>query len=134
MQAGAVLGPVASRLHRILKTVYAMLRKRGYVVRDEELRMKPEQFAAEYGADIVNRTKMTLQLFKQNNVEDKIYVFFPDGDISIGDINKECVRRKSGRGLPGFCPPTAPTPPSLLTPPLPTPSTHAQNYWPHDPG
>lgn len=108
----------ASRLHRILKTVFAMLRKRGYVVRDEDLRMRPEQFAANYGSDVVNRKMMTLQLFKQTNQEDKIYVFFPEGDISIGDIKKECVGRARARRrlvLHPRAPPAAPPPRPPLT-------------------
>ena len=95
MQAAApqavVLGTSASRLHRILKTVYAMLRKRGYVVPDDFLRMKAELFAEKYGSDIVNRKAMTVLAFKESNVDEKIYVFFPDGDISAGEITKECV-------------------------------------------
>jgi hypothetical protein len=89
---GAVtLGANASRLHRIYKTVYAMLRKRGYVVTDEQLRIRPEAFAERYGSDVVNRKLMTVLAFKESDMGDKIYVFFPDGDISAGEITKECV-------------------------------------------
>ena len=89
--AGVVLGTTASRLHRILKTVCAMLRKRGYVIPDDMLRMRPEAFAEKYGSDVVNRRAMTFAAFKESNVDEKIFDFFPDGDISAGEITKECV-------------------------------------------
>jgi hypothetical protein len=130
MQAAApqavVLGTSASRLHRILKTVYAMLRKRGYVVPDDFLRMKAELFAEKYGSDIVNRKAMTVLAFKESNVDEKIYVFFPDGDISAKEITAECVCWAAGRRRQPLPPPPShlvlglarahPRPPSLLPP------------------
>ncbi len=82
----------ASKLFRIRKTVCAMLSKRGYVVLDEDLNMRVEDFAATFGGDIPNREKMGLVVFKRDNENEKLFVFFPGGDVGVPQC-KECVAR-----------------------------------------
>ncbi len=65
----------SSMLYRVLKTCYKLLRKRGYLVDDKNFNMTSEQFRAEYGAH-VDRAAIQILTQKQNEPDDKIYVFF----------------------------------------------------------
>ena len=92
IQSTTILTPNASRLYRIRKTVATMLRKRGFVVPENILNQKPEDFKAEFchgGDSEPSRDQLSL-LCLDSNQEDKIYVFFPEGDLGMAQI-KLCV-------------------------------------------
>ncbi len=92
IQSTTILSPNASRLYRIRKTVATMLRKRGFVVPENILNQKPEDFKAEFchgGDSEPSRDQLSL-LCLDSNQEDKIYVFFPEGDLGMAQI-KLCV-------------------------------------------
>ena len=88
--ASALTSVSASRLYRIRKTVCAMLSKRGYVVLDDDLHMRVEDFAAQFGGDIPNREKMGMLVFKRDDEQAKLFVFFPGGDVGLPQCI-ECV-------------------------------------------
>ena len=91
--SGGVLSPNASKLFRIRKTVATMLKKRGYVVPEKMLHMTADDFKAEFVAgDEPNLERMSMLLFKETNELDRIYVFFPEGDLALPQI-KVCVGR-----------------------------------------
>lgn len=94
LHSTTVLSANASRMYRIRKTVATMLRKRGYVVPENVLNQNPEDFKTEFcpGADNEpSRDQLSLLVFKENNIKDKIYVFFPEGDLGLDQI-KVCVK------------------------------------------
>ncbi|PIA43663.1 hypothetical protein AQUCO_01800016v1 [Aquilegia coerulea] len=66
-----------SRLFRIRKTVMQMLKDRGYLVTDFELKMTKQEFHNKLG-DHAKREDLVINKFKQNDNSDQIYVFFPD--------------------------------------------------------
>jgi hypothetical protein len=93
-----------------------MLSKRGFVVLDDDLHMRVEDFAAQFGGDIPNREKMGMLVFKRDNEQDKLFVFFPNGDVGTAQVT-ECVGRccgdEAGRTT-ARCTLTAPPPHSAL--------------------
>jgi DNA-directed RNA polymerase I, II, and III subunit RPABC1 len=89
------LTSAAYRLFRIRRTVCAMLTKRNYVVLDEDAHMKVEDFAAAFGGDIPNREKLGLLVFKADAEDEKLFVFFPGGDVGVPQC-KECGSRARG--------------------------------------
>ena len=125
---GGVLSPSASRLFRVRKTVATMLRKRGYVVPEKMLNVTAEDFKAEFisGGEEPNLERMSMLLFKETNELDRIYVFFPEGDLGLPQI-KVCVALQPGLRPP---PPPAtwpqpaarPAPLTALPPPHTTPA------------
>ncbi|PIA59114.1 hypothetical protein AQUCO_00400162v1 [Aquilegia coerulea] len=66
-----------SRLYRIRQTVMQMLKDRGYLVTDFELKMTKRDFQNKLG-DHSKREDLVINKFKQNDNSDQIYVFFPD--------------------------------------------------------
>uniref|UniRef100_A0A804MED0 DNA-directed RNA polymerases II and IV subunit 5A n=1 Tax=Zea mays TaxID=4577 RepID=A0A804MED0_MAIZE len=66
-----------SRLFRIRRTVYEMLRDRGYGVRDEQIKLERHKFIERYG-NPVRRDELTFNATKLNGPSDQIYVFFPN--------------------------------------------------------
>ncbi|KAF5175638.1 DNA-directed RNA polymerases I, II, and III subunit RPABC1 [Thalictrum thalictroides] len=66
-----------SRLFRIRQTVMQMLKDRGYLVTDFELKMTKRDFQNKLG-DHAKREDLVINKFKQNDNSDQIYVFFPD--------------------------------------------------------
>jgi hypothetical protein len=107
MAAAALTSVAASKLFRIRRTVCAMLIKRGYVVLDEDANMRVEEFAAAFGGDIPNRERMGLLVFKRDDENDKLFVFFPGGDVGVPQC-KECVGLRrvswSSRAWPSHSP------------------------------
>lgn len=77
------LNPEASRLFRVHKTCWKMLRKRGYNVDDSYINMTTEDFSREFG-DIPARERLTILVQKLDDPEDQLYVFFPEGDKTVG--------------------------------------------------
>ena len=84
----APLKPESMRLFRVRKTVVKMLKKRGYIVTDEELNMTAEMFA-EPQRELVRddglpeRSTHTLSVEKQDDPDDTLFVFFPS-DEKVG--------------------------------------------------
>ncbi|CAL1414357.1 unnamed protein product [Linum trigynum] len=66
-----------TRLWRIGKTVYQMLRDRGYLVVESEDKISKHQFISKHGQNM-KREDLTIQKSKKNDSMDKIYVFFPE--------------------------------------------------------
>lgn len=71
------LNSEASKLFRIRKTCFKMLRKRGYAVESTDLEMTTEQFQFLFEE---NRARAPIKVRKNDDPEDQLYVFFPDGD------------------------------------------------------
>jgi hypothetical protein len=82
-EAKVNLSTAAYRLFRVRRTVCAMLAKRDYVVLDEDTNMKVEEFAASFGGDIPNREKLGLLVTKREEDSEKMFVFFPGGDVGV---------------------------------------------------
>ncbi|XP_066379397.1 DNA-directed RNA polymerases II and IV subunit 5A-like isoform X1 [Miscanthus floridulus] len=67
-----------SRLFRIRRTVYEMLRDRGYTVSEEEINLPRNVFIDRYG-NPVRRDDLAISAVKlSNGSSDMIYVFFPN--------------------------------------------------------
>lgn len=66
-----------TRLFRIRKTVFQMLKDRGYFVGDFEIDMTREQFKHKYG-ESMKREDIVINKAKRNDSSDQIYVFFPE--------------------------------------------------------
>jgi DNA-directed RNA polymerases I, II, and III subunit RPABC1 len=75
------LNPEASKLFRIQRTCWKMLKKRGYNVDDSHINMTTEEFQREFG-DNPARESLTILVQKVDDPEEQLYVFFPEGDKS----------------------------------------------------
>ena len=96
----AALSEECNRLFRARKTVVKMLKNRGYIVTDEELKLTAEQFMQpERGLvrddNKPERSAHTLCVEKQDDPDDTLFVFFPD-DMKVGmkPIRTYCERMK----------------------------------------
>ncbi|KAK1416872.1 hypothetical protein QVD17_25989 [Tagetes erecta] len=86
-----------TRLHRVRKTCFEMLRDRGYEVEDTEIQMTRNEFIDKYNGTI-RREDLTFLKSKPDNT-DQIYVFFPD-DLKIGvKIIKNYVIRMENENI-----------------------------------
>lgn len=76
------LSPEASRIYRVRKTCMKMLKKRGYLIDEEQLNMTTTEFVAKFGE---NPSRSSLEIYSErvNDPSDKIYVFFPE-DEKVG--------------------------------------------------
>ena len=91
-QAG--LSQENSRLFRVQKTCYKMLRKRGYGVDDNCINMNTEDFLEEFGEN-PSRERFTIQVQKLDDPDDQIFVFFPDDDkVGVKTLKFYCTRMK----------------------------------------
>nr|XP_043626224.1 DNA-directed RNA polymerases II and IV subunit 5A-like [Erigeron canadensis] len=70
-----------TKLHRVRKTCFEMLKDRGYEIEDSEINMTRKEFIDKYNGTI-QREDLTFLKTKPDN-SDPIYVFFPD-DLKIG--------------------------------------------------
>eukprot|EP00937_MAST-01D_sp_MAST-1D-sp2_P002407 g2407.t1 len=94
------LSEEAMRLMRARKTVIKMLKKRGYIVADDELTMTVEMFR-EPDRQLVddrgrpNRGAHTMNVENKDDPDDTLFVFFPD-DLKVGvkPIRLYCDRMK----------------------------------------
>jgi len=73
------LNPDASKIYRIQRTCWKMLKKRGYNVDDSHINMTTEDFQKEFG-ESPSRDSLTILVQKLDDPEDQLYVFFADGD------------------------------------------------------
>ncbi|PWA34462.1 DNA-directed RNA polymerases I, II, and III subunit RPABC1 [Artemisia annua] len=80
-----------TRLHRIRKTCFEMLKDRGYEVEDSEIDMSRKEFIDMHNGDI-RRENLTINKSKPGNT-DQIRVFFPDdlSKIGVGVIKKYLI-------------------------------------------
>ncbi|KAD6794695.1 hypothetical protein E3N88_05591 [Mikania micrantha] len=70
-----------TKVHRVRKTCFEMLRDRGYEVEDSEMQMTRKEFIDKFNGT-VRREDLTFLKSKPDN-SDQIFVFFPD-DLKIG--------------------------------------------------
>lgn len=71
-----------TKLYRIRRTVFQMLRDRNYRVLDSEVNMSKQELKAKFGENM-NRKDLTIQTTNKDDPSDKIYVFFRD-DAKLG--------------------------------------------------
>ena len=87
MQANAdTMNPAAQRVYRARKTCMKMLSKRGYNIEEAELEMSAQGFKEKFnlGAhDAPARDTMTACVEHEADVDNQIFVFFPD-DPKVG--------------------------------------------------
>jgi DNA-directed RNA polymerase I, II, and III subunit RPABC1 len=68
-----------SKLFRVQKTCWKMLRKRGYNVDDTYINMSTAEFTTQYGNN-PSRERLTILVQRIDDPEDQLYIFFPEGD------------------------------------------------------
>jgi DNA-directed RNA polymerase I, II, and III subunit RPABC1 len=76
------LNSSAARLFRIRKTCFALLHKRGYNVPVDDLEMSAETFLARFG-DFPGRENLTILVAKQDDADNRMFVFFPESDVGV---------------------------------------------------
>lgn len=69
-----------SKLYRVRKTILELLRDRGYAVldTDEQLTQSLDDFETMLSKNNGNREILTMMKQRRDNLEEQIYVFFPD--------------------------------------------------------
>lgn len=88
------LNPEASRLFRVRKTTVKMLHNRGYIVSDNELSMKADEFKDKFG-ETPTREMMTILVERMDDPTDNLFVFFPeDTKVGVKPIRNYCNRMK----------------------------------------
>jgi DNA-directed RNA polymerase I, II, and III subunit RPABC1 len=89
-----VLTPAGSRLFRIRKTCLKMLRKRKYIVDEEQLDMTAETFRERFGEN-PTRESMTILAEHEDDDTDQIFVFFPEDEkVGVKPVKTYCDRMK----------------------------------------
>lgn len=75
-----------TKIFRVIKTCYEMLRDRGYEIEDSEINMTRKEFIAKHSPNndtiAIRREDLTFLKYKPDNT-DPIYVFFPE-PLKIG--------------------------------------------------
>ena len=79
---------------RIHKTVFEMLRDRGYVLSKSELEMSFEEFSSRYAAGgSVNRTQLALICARKNDPGHQIYVVYAEEEsVGVKNIRQYCEK------------------------------------------
>ena len=78
-QTVGTLSTESSRLFRVQKTCWKMLKKRGYNVDQSYIDMTPDEFLNEFGESPA-REQLTIQVQKLDDPEEQLFVFFPEGE------------------------------------------------------
>mmetsp|Transcript_3891 Transcript_3891/g.8430 ORF Transcript_3891/g.8430 Transcript_3891/m.8430 type:complete len:211 (-) Transcript_3891:296-928(-) len=90
----------ALRLFRVRRTIYQMLRDRGYMVSKEDIEMSEDAFLekfAENGMD-PNREQLMILVQKRDDLTEQIMVFWPqDPKVGVKPI-KRCMERMKESG------------------------------------
>lgn len=66
------------KIWRVKQTVLQLCHDRGYLVTQDELDETFERFKAKYEGCLPDRAEMTILCAHHNNIDDKLYVFFPE--------------------------------------------------------
>lgn len=66
------------KIWRIRRTVLQLCHDRGYLILQDELDEDFEQFKSQYGTNEPDRNELTVLCAHNHNVNDKLFVFFPD--------------------------------------------------------
>eukprot|EP00835_Amoeboradix_gromovi_P006141 NODE_670_length_5356_cov_0.415066.p4 type:complete len:157 gc:universal NODE_670_length_5356_cov_0.415066:2631-3101(+) len=84
----------AVRQFRIHKTVFEMLKDRGYILSKAELDMTYEQFAEKYVVNnTANRSQLHLICAKRNKPEQQIYVVYAEEEsVGVKNIRLYCEK------------------------------------------
>ncbi|KAK4564671.1 hypothetical protein RGQ29_006665 [Quercus rubra] len=83
-----------SRIYKVRKTVFQMLRDRGYSVDDSEINMTRQQFTQHFG-ERIKRDELFIHKVKEQDSSDQIYVFFPEGQVGAGVVKNLAQRLKA---------------------------------------
>lgn len=89
-----------TKLFRVMKTCYEMLKDRGYEIEDSEINMRRKEFIEKHNGTISNETiirreDLTFLKSKPGNKE-PIYVFFPESlKIGVGVIRAYMTRMRN---------------------------------------
>ncbi|GBG41301.1 hypothetical protein CBR_g74217, partial [Chara braunii] len=86
------------RMFMIRKTVMEMLRDRGYLVSDGEVRMSRSEFEAAFGRD-PNRESLTITVHKLEDTAQRISVFFPEDEMIRSGTVRDYVGRMHQMGV-----------------------------------
>ena len=84
----------AARLFRIRKTCFALLRKRGYNVPEEEASMTATAFIAKFSENPA-RESLTILVAHTGNENRRIFVFFPNEDVGVPQCKTFALRMRS---------------------------------------
>ncbi|KAG8378329.1 hypothetical protein BUALT_Bualt08G0126100 [Buddleja alternifolia] len=82
-----------TRLYRIRRTVMEMLKDRGYLVTEEEIKMSMSTFIEKLG-DNMKREDLVISRNLCNDSSDQIYVFFPDEKVGVQTMKTYITRMK----------------------------------------
>ncbi|CAN6447558.1 unnamed protein product [Victoria cruziana] len=84
-----------NRLFKIRRTIIQMLRDRGYLVGDAEIKMTKTEFIHKYGEE-AKRDDLIISKYKRNDPADRIFVFFPEeAKVGVKTIKTYTERMKS---------------------------------------
>lgn len=90
----AILSADASKMFRVRKTCFKMLRNRGYNVAEEDLNMTTEDFRNTFTEE-PNRDALTILAERADRPDDQIFVFFPvDDKVGVKTLKLYCGRMK----------------------------------------
>ena len=84
----------ASKMFRVRKTCFKLLRNRGYNVADDDHNMTTEEFRVQFGED-PSRENLMILVEKADDPSDQIFVFFPaDDKVGVKTLKIYCARMK----------------------------------------
>ena len=74
------------RLFRVRKTIFQMLRDRGYMIDTADIEMSEEDFATSFSGE---REALTILVQKRDDPTDQIFVFWPsDPKVGVKPIKR----------------------------------------------
>lgn len=81
------------RIWRVKHTVLQLCHDRGYLITQDELDESFERFKSKYEGQLPDRSEMTILCAHHNNMDDKMYVFFPEEPkIGIKTVQQYVVK------------------------------------------